>query len=83
MTCPGRRRHRGAAPPTAAATWVCSSVVGLHSACAVGVLARLQAIDERVSERGRALGGALCSRGRLVYEEQRAGGAGMEAVACS
>ena len=33
-----------------------SSVVGLHSACVVGVLARLQAIDERVSERGRALG---------------------------
>jgi hypothetical protein len=30
--------------------------VGLHSACVVGVLARLQAIDERVSERGRALG---------------------------
>lgn len=62
--------------------WVCSSVValvGLHSACVVGVLARLQAIDERVSERGRGLGGALCSRGRLVYEEQRARGAGMEA----
>jgi len=86
VTCPGRHRHRGAAPPTAAATGCGSSVVGLHSACAVGVLARLQAIDERVSERGRALGGALCSRGRLVYEEQRAGargGAGMEAVACS
>ena len=57
-----------------------SSVVGLHSACVVGVLARLQAIDERVSERGRGLGGALCSRGRLVYEQQqRARGAGMEA----
>lgn len=33
-----------------------SSMVGLHSACIVGVLARLQAIDERVSERARTLG---------------------------
>lgn len=56
-------------------------MVGLHGACVVGVLARLQAIDERVSERGRALGGALCSRGsHLVYEERRAGGAGVEGM---
>ena len=50
-----------------------SSVVGLHSACVVGVLARLQAIDERVSERGRALGERYAVVASLAWPCMRSG----------